>query len=381
MPCVKKACLFSLFLFFFQLSSAQDTNCHLRISLLTCSPGAELYSTFGHTALRIVDTARHSDVVFNYGTFDFSDPDFYTKFVKGKLEYFLSVENYRDFLYAYQVEQRSIWEQELNLDCNEKEQMVNAINVNMQGTNRFYKYDFLYDNCTTRIRDLIFKNISNVAINKRLIPPGITSRDLIHSYLDKGGEPWSKLGIDILLGSKLDKPVTNNEAMFLPDYLMKGVDSAVTVSDPSIVLNKKIALQAEPAYSSSGKYVPLIVLSIITAIFTTIYFTGSYTIIKIADSLLLYLTGLLGILILFMWFGTEHLLCRSNFNILWALPTNFIAAFFIWKNPVWLKRYFNIAFFVYGLLFIAWFWLPQEINISVIPVLLLLFFRYAKLAN
>jgi hypothetical protein len=320
-------------------------------------------------------------VVFNYGTFDFSDPDFYTKFVKGKLEYFLSVENYRDFLYAYQVEQRSIWEQELNLDCNEKEQMVNAINVNMQGTNRFYKYDFLYDNCTTRIRDLIFKNISNVAINKRLIPPGITSRDLIHSYLDKGGEPWSKLGIDILLGSKLDKPVTNNEAMFLPDYLMKGVDSAVTVSDPSIVLNKKIALQAEPAYSSSGKYVPLIVLSIITAIFTTIYFTGSYTIIKIADSLLLYLTGLLGILILFMWFGTEHLLCRSNFNILWALPTNFIAAFFIWKNPAWLKRYFNIAFFVYGLLFIAWFWLPQEINISVIPVLLLLFFRYAKLAN
>lgn len=384
MPLKKFICLLLAAAFCITKTFAQDDGCNLRISLLTCTPGEELYSTFGHTAIRVVDTMRHSDWVFNYGTFDFDDPDFYMKFVRGKLDYSLSVEKFSDFIYAYQLEQRSVWEQTLDISCEQRQLIWHAIEMNLQGNNRFYKYNFLLDNCTTRVRDILLTNIATLSIPKALIPAGTTSRDLIHSYLDKGGEPWSKLGIDLLLGSRIDKPVTNNQAMFLPDYLMKGVDSAVTATDPSIVGVKHIILENAAPYTQSGKYVPLIVFAVISLVFAVLYlvqFKGASNVRKIIDCLLLYLTGLLGILILFMWFGTDHTDCRNNYNLIWALPTNFVAALFIWRRPAWLRVYFYIAFFIYGLLFISWFWLPQEFNISVVPILLLLLFRYAALSN
>ncbi len=145
-----------MFLSFLHPHTAQDTRCHTRISLLTCAPGEELYSTFGHTALRVIDSVAGSDIVYNYGTFDFDDPNFYMKFIRGKLDYFLSVNQFPDFMYEYQYFQRSVWEQEINLSCSEKQQLMSALALNMQGDNRKYKYDFIYDNCTTRVRDLIF---------------------------------------------------------------------------------------------------------------------------------------------------------------------------------------------------------------------------------
>src|SRR4051812_24672160 len=143
------ALLFYLFNLFFFAAQAQDSsNCHVRISLLTCAPGQELYSTFGHTAIRITDSIRRTDIVYNYGTFEFDDPNFYMKFVRGKLDYFLSAAYYPDFMYEYQEEQRSVTEQVLNLSCTQKQQIVQALAINMQGANRMYKYDFVYDNCT-----------------------------------------------------------------------------------------------------------------------------------------------------------------------------------------------------------------------------------------
>ncbi|MGN6617683.1 MAG: Lnb N-terminal periplasmic domain-containing protein [Ilyomonas sp.] len=365
-------------------SFAQNDSCHVRISLLTCSPGEELYSTFGHTALRIIDSSRQFDIVFNYGTFDFSDPNFYTKFVKGKLEYFLSVSSYPEFLEEYIADQRSVWEQVLQLNCEQKMAIVQAIETNMIGANRFYKYDFLYDNCTTRVRDLIFKNIDSLQIHSRIIEEETTSRGLIHSYLDAGGEPWSKLGIDILLGSKLDKPVTNYEAMFLPEYLMKGVDSAYTPKNKRIVLSEREVYEANPSDTATARYVPLFIISMICFLFFIFYFMSTNWAVKFTkflDSLLLYITGLAGLLLLFMWFGTDHVVCRDNYNLLWALPTNFIAAFFVWKNPPWLRAYFYLAFAIYALLLVFWFWLPQYINFSILPLILLMLFRYGKLAS
>lgn len=376
--------LFLLFpvLFFSSQTFSQKDSCRVRISLLTCAPGQELYSTFGHSALRIIDSTRHFDLVFNYGTFDFSDPDFYTKFVRGKLEYFLSVSPYHDFLEEYIEEQRSVWEQVLQLSCEQKTKIVQAIEENMQGANRFYKYDFLYDNCTTRIRDILFKNIDSLHVHSRIVAEGTTSRDLIHSYLDAGGEPWSKLGIDLLLGSKLDKPVTNYEVMFLPEYLMQGVDSAYTTKNKRIAANGKIVFKANPPDTASARYVPLLVISLICFVLFIFYFLSWATrFTKFIDSLLLYITGLAGILLLFMWFGTDHTVCKNNYNLLWALPTNFIAAFFVWRNPPWLKAYFYLAFAVSALLLVFWFWLPQYINFSILPLILLMLFRYGKLAS
>ncbi len=362
---------------------AQDTTCHARMSLLTCAPGAELYSTFGHTALRIQDSVAGTDYIYNYGTFDFDDPDFYIKFVRGKLDYFLSVDKYPDFMYEYQYYQRSVWEQELNLTCLEKQQIITALQINLQGKNRMYKYDFIYDNCTTRVRDMIFQNLPGSAVTKPLVPEGTTARNLVHVYLDKGGEPWSKLGIDILLGARLDKPVDNQVAMFLPDYLLLGLDHAAINKTQPVVKQKRILLDMTTPIEYIGKYVPFIVFTVICGLLAALYFLpyqSAKTFTRFLDSFLLYLTGLLGLLLIFMWWGTDHRMTKDNYNLLWALPTNLVAVLFLWRRPRWLQNYFYIAFAVTALLLISWFWLPQQLNVSLVPFVFLMLYRYGSLA-
>ncbi len=366
-----------------QKIGAQDSACHMRLSLLTCAPGAELYSTFGHTALRIQDSTHNTDLVYNYGTFDFDDPDFYMKFVRGKLDYFLSVDKFPDFMYEYQQDQRSVQEQELNLNCEEQQQIITALNINMQDANRMYKYDFIYDNCTTRVRDLIFHSLPGSAVKNRLVPEGTTARNLIHTYLDRGGEPWSKLGIDILLGAGLDKPVDNNVAMFLPDYLLKGIDSADINHRQPVVKQKRTLLDAQTPIEATWNYLPLALFAFICGGLAALYLSQNQrakTISGYVDSFLLYLTGLLGLLLIFMWFGTDHRMTKDNYNLLWALPTNIVAVLFLWKRPAWLKTYFYIAFAVTALVLVGWFWLPQELNISLVPFVFLMLYRYGSLA-
>lgn len=221
--------LFFLFHFTFLIfnSSFSQDSCNLKISLLTCSPGEELYSTFGHTAIRVKDFANGSDLVFNYGTFEFS-PQFYSQFIRGKLLYILSVEEFASFIYQYQQQSRTVVEQLIQISCDQKQKLLNALLVNARPENRSYRYDFLFDNCTTRAGDMIVNHADTTPVFKNILPEEIpTFRNLIHSYLIKGGQDWSKLGIDILLGPKLDKEVTNRQAMFLPDYLLKGFDSTL----------------------------------------------------------------------------------------------------------------------------------------------------------
>ncbi len=274
-------------------------------------------------------------------------------------------------------------EQGLNLTCDEKLQIVTALDINMQGSNRYYKYDFIYDNCTTRVRDLLFHSLPGSGVNHKLIAEGTTARDLIHSYLDKGGEPWSKLGIDILLGAKLDKPVNNNVAMFLPDYLLKGIDSATINNAQPVVRRKQTLLNAATPIEYTGKYVPLIVFTIVCCLIASLYFLPYQrmkTVCRVIDSFLLYLTGLLGLLLLFMWWGTDHRMTKDNFNLLWALPTNIVAVLFLWKNPQWLRNYFYASFVLTALLLISWWWLPQELNVSLVPFVFLMLYRYGNLA-
>lgn len=378
---MRKSILFFFLITFISIHSiAQNDSCKLRISLLTCAPGEELYSTFGHTAVRITDSTSGMDLVFNYGTFDFDDPDFYTKFVRGKLEYFLSYSDLQSFLYTYQMEKRSVTEQELNISCEEKQAFFLAVQNNLKAENKFYKYDFLYDNCTSRVRDLIKKYVAGFKVNKPLIEKGTTSRDLLYEYLDKGGKPWSKLGIDVLLGKKLDEPIDNDHAMFLPDYLMKAVDS----SENNIVRTKQYVFETKTTDTGQNKYIPLIIFSVITIAIIAFskYKSNRYpTVMKVIDSFIFYLTGSIGILLLFMWFGTDHKVCQQNYNLLWALPTHFFAAFFIVKPNNFSRRYFLISAVIHALLFVAWFWLPQQFNDALIPFVFLLAYRSFKLST
>lgn len=360
-----------------------DSLCGLRISVLTCSPGQDLYSIFGHNALRITDKSKGTDIIYNWGTFDFDEPNFYLKFMRGKLMYFLSPDRVQDFIYAYEYEGRSVTEQVLNISCAEKMKIKQAVELNMIGNNRFYKYDFLFDNCTTRIRDILENNVTGINVSGNLVAPNTTFRNMLHSYLDKGSQPWSKLGIDVLLGSGIDKPVTNQQAMFLPEYLMKAVDSSL-VNKQSIIEKKGLLLKSQPYEEMAGIYKPLIVISIFSLILFTIgLLKGNWAkrFIKFTDTFLLYITGLIGILLLFMWFFTDHAACDNNYNIAWTLPTNIIVAFTVWKRPSWTKLYFKVAACITAVLLVTWFWLPQEMNIALLPFTFYMLYRYVKLIN
>jgi hypothetical protein len=356
----------------------QDS-CNIKISLLTCGPGQDLYALFGHSALRVKDNNNRFDVIFNYGTFDFNDPNFYTKFVRGKLLYFVSTENYNDFRAAYQYENRSIIEQQLSLSCEQRAGLFRALQVNLEEANRFYLYDFLFDNCSTRLRDIVARNADDTVSFKNIVgsnPPSF--RQMIHEYLVKGGQFWSRLGIDILLGSKIDRPVRNEEAMFLPDYLMKGFDSAV-VSNRPLVLSKQTVLSGNDTSSNSGKWFrPIIATVLLLIAISSLQFIRSRSAalaLKIIDRILFFILGALGLLILFMWFGTDHVVCSNNYNLLWALPTHLPMAFLINHHRKWVMNYFGVMAVWYFILFFAWAMLPQDMNSAIVPIVVLTFIR------
>jgi len=369
-------------LYIFRFALAQDS-CNLQISLLTCAPGEELYSTFGHTALRIQDSARGTDYIYNYGTFEFG-PDFYTKFIRGKLLYFLSVENFTDFVYEYQMQSRSIQEQILQLSCTEKQRLYSSLQTNALEQNRYYKYDFLFDNCTTRAGDIVVKNVDSSIVFKNILPGnGPSFRNLIHSYLNAGHEYWSKLGIDILLGVKLDRKVTNREAMFLPDYLLKGFDNAdlgnhSLVAPPQTILKMPSPLNGKPLFTPFFVFTLLLVLIVVISL---VQWNWARTTIRVFDFLFFFILGLAGFLLLFMWFGTDHKVCQNNYNLLWALPTNTVAAFFVHGRKSWVEKYFSVVLWLSIILMVAWFFLPQQMNNALIPVLLLIIYRSWRLSK
>jgi hypothetical protein len=364
-------------LFISQFSFAQADSCNLRISLLTCAPGEEIYATFGHTALRVLDQNTGADLIFNYGTFEFT-PDFNVKFIRGKLLYSLSVEEFNDFLYTYQQESRSVQEQVLQLSCAEKQKLFAALRINALEQNRYYRYDFLFDNCTTRAGDIVVQNTEAPVVFKNILPEKIpTFRDLIHSYLEAGHEHWSKLGIDILLGARLDRKVSNRQAMFLPDYLMKGFDNAATGGHPLCAPSRTILGLPSPLREKSW-FTPGLVFSLLLVLIMALAFINSAWAKKaltIFDFLFFFVLGCAGLLMLFMWFGTDHKVCRDNFNLFWALPTHIVMAFFVHSEKEWTKKYFRAVFWISILLAAAWFFLPQQMNPALIPVLLLILYR------
>lgn len=356
--------------------SAQKDSSHLRISILTCAPGDELYATFGHTAIRITDSSSHTDFVYNYGTFDFNDPDFYSKFTRGKLDYFLSVAMLPEFMYEYRVEKRDVSEQELRLTDSVKRAILTALNQNLSGDAKYYKYDFLYNNCTSRVRDILIQ-YAGLRPDQILVPNKTSFRNMLHEYLDKGAKSWSKLGIDLLLGSPIDKLVNIPESMFLPDYLMKGIDSSVH-SKGSEILQQKILLYKGMKMEEPFRNRPFYFFSVLALIVAGISFINhkaAKQLTRVIDCMLFLVTGLIGFLLLFMWFGTKHASCADNYNLLWALPTHVIAAFALWKNPGWLQKYFSFSSVLYVLILLSYFFLPQQMNTGFIPLILLLLFR------
>ncbi len=359
--------------FIFNSAKAQDSS-RLRISLLTCTPGEELYSTFGHSAFRVVDSTSLTDIVYNYGTFNFDDDGFYLKFVQGKLLYYVSAEYFKDFKDLYQSTNRGITEQVLNLTAAEKINVQQFLNNNLKEENKFYKYDFFFDNCTTRLRDILKKQHDSAFCKVAVMPVGSRFRQAIHQYLDKNNKGWSKLGIDILLGQPCDRIMTPENMQFLPDNLMKSLDSS---SNPMVLSSQNLY----PVTNESAKksfFTPFVVFSLLAIFIVLIGFSKNnfaQSFLKVFDSLFFFITGLLGIILIFMWFGTDHSMTKNNFNLLWAWPTHLIVAFFVNTKKSWVKNYLIFTALALLALLFCWYFVPQQMNQGLIPIVLLLIYR------
>ena len=367
-----------LVLTFFNFSTitfAQDSS-HIRVSLLTCTPGDEVYSTFGHSALRIVDSSSVTDIVFNYGTFNFDDPGFYTKFIRGKLLYYVSTDRFEDFKNEYETTNRGITEQVLNFNAAEKIAIEQFLYHNLKEENKFYLYDFFLDNCTTRLRDIIVQHKTNYPPLKPVIPKGTRFRQAIHEYLDKNGKDWSKLAIDLLLGAPTDAVMTTAQTQFLPDILMKALDSSNHQNE--LIISSK---QLYPFIANNNKqpfHTPLLVFSFLLISIVLLSLSANKKAIAFInnfDELLFFITGALGLLFIFMWTFSDHSMVKNNYNLIWAWPTHLIFSFFVNSKKQWVKNYFICTAIGLVIVLLSWFFLPQQMNNALIPILLILIYR------
>ncbi len=368
---------FLLLIIFSTISlSAQKLSSEAKLSVITCAPYDELYAAFGHSALRVTDPKNHIDQVYNWGTFDYRTPYFYVKFSRGKLDYMLSVYPYKGFLRSYIEEKRWVKEQILNLDSAEKQTIYEFAQNNALEENRYYRYDFFYDNCTTRIKDVLKMTLGDkLKLGKSGLPEGTTYRDMLHLYLTE--KQAVEFGIDAVLGLPADKTVTDEEATFLPDYLESVLEnSAVTTSTGTkpLVSETHYLYQPEKMETTENKGITLVVLlwillGIITGI--SVLELKKKLNFRHLDYAFFFIIGLIGLLITFLWFATDHTATVNNLNIAWAMPLHLIAIFILVRERrrKFMSMYF-LGFGIFMLIFgILTFILPQDIHNAAIPLI------------
>ena len=366
---------FSFLFFLYPFILFSNGNNNELFSIITIGPYQnELYSAFGHSGVRYQNIEQGLDIFYNYGIFDFNQPNFYTNYVKGKLTYMVGKNQYSFYERYYSNQKRYIKEQVLNLSSEEKFFLLDYLENNVKKENRFYPYNYIFNNCSTKIRDVL-----ELTIGEKLKfndpPANLSYRSLIDRYLDN--YKWADIGIDICLGTKIDDKASNYDAMFLPEYLFSSLENA-TVGDKKLVFETRINNLDQDQIISRGIISPKIVFSIFLII--SLYF--SFRQIKYRnkfiyfDSLLFFLSGMIGILILFLWFFTDHI-STNNLNILWAFPLNILASFFIIKrtDSRFLNNYMILSSFMTFLILFIWIFYPEFFNNSLIIFVLAIFLR------
>lgn len=307
----------------------------IRVSLLTCSPHDEIYSLYGHTAIRYEDKASKTDIVVNYGMFSFKKPFFVARFVLGLTDYEMGIQDFADFCCEYQYFGSQVTQQEINLTPEEKGQLLKALQDNYANA-RVYRYNYFYNNCTTKARDIILKSINGKIEYKNAIDKSVSFRDLIHGC--NANYSWASFGNDLLLGFKADMQTTREEQQFLPDNLMRDFGQAKIVSaDGSarpLVKNTEIIVKGNDyAIAGKTKITPQFVFITLLILMAAIVFAEIKTKKRLlwVDITLLLASGLAG-LILFVMLFSEHPATSTNLQILILCPLNLYWAIYIIKN-------------------------------------------------
>lgn len=351
--------------------ASQTLSDSAQISLMTVVPGEFVYSTFGHSAIRVKDPVTRFDRCYNYGTFEFEQPNFLLKFCRGKLLYNLDVESYRSFEYGNLQDRRPMQEQVFAMNQAQKQRLFDLLQENHKEENRYYKYDFFYDNCATRIRDIVQETyFHQLQFDTSDLKQGTTMRQLLQPYLND--KPWLDYGIDLVLGLPADKRATTADFMFLPDYVHHLFAKAKTGDGLALVKSERnipeVPMKKEP-FKPSPLDRPLWVMSFV-ALIGLLSMANPRT-EHVFDTIFWFVLGLAGLIIALLWFATDHSATKNNLNILWAWPTHLL---FFWRTRRTgsTENYFTLAALSAALLLIFWAWMPQEMPTPALPLVALI---------
>lgn len=352
------------------------------VSLLTCSPGEEIYAKFGHTAIRIVDEKNSLDIVFNYGIFSFETNNFYLKFIKGETDYQLGIYDTRNFLPEYAARNSMVVEQILNLTPAEKRDLFSLLMTNYQVENRTYRYNYIFDNCATRPRDKILAALHG-CVKFQSSADSKTFRQWVGTYV--GNDTWLKFGIDVVFGLEADRNATQSESMFLPEILMSEFQTA-QINTPDgksrkLVSERKILVQKTDLKDKTTywlfKPITFSILLLIVGSIITIWDTKRKYYYKPFDVALYAISGLGGLIVFYLMFFSLHPLVKANYNLLWLNPLNLILATLYFIRRLRVLQFFyqilNVIIFLAALM--AFALSAQTINIAAFPIIILLMMR------
>lgn len=378
--------IFVLILTIFLLLSAfsQNNSEDIEISVLTCSPGPELYTAFGHSAIRVRIPQANKDYVFNYGSFNFNTPNFYVKFVRGQLNYMLAVERYKSFEREYSEANRDVYAQVLNLDAEQKEKIYKYLMWKSLPENKYYLYDFFFDNCATRVRDVLSSQLGDSIIYQQR-EYDQTLRQMLNPYLEN--RAWLHFGINTMIGLPSDQKANSHLAMYLPDHLDTILSNTQIINQngkmPIVAERKHIIKSVDNDKKSSFFKKNFTPAKVLWLVFVIISAFTAFEFVKnrknfVLDFVLTVIFGIISLLVLLIWFGTEHGAAETNLNIVWALPTHiFLSFLFLKKKKSNFLKYYVLSVAIFNLLvFAVWAWFPQEFDFAAIPLILILTLRY-----
>ena len=356
-----------------------------QVALLTCSPGEAIYELFGHTAIRIQDDSHKLDFVVNYGLFDFDQPHFVYRFVRGKTDYTVGVSYTRSFIQSYAERGSSITESTLNLTVAEKQDLLNRLNENLQPENRVYRYNFIYNNCATKVRDIF-----DMSIKRKLSYPthvdSYSFREAIMLYTETA--PWSQLGFDLCLGAGADRTATQREMLFLPEILGETYASAMLTDS---IGTQPLCLQTSqiiPATQEKGTawFSPTLCayLLLLMVLYASFFLNKHKIWLKRMDVVLFTINGIGGCIILFLILYSQHPFTGQNYNILWMNPLTLfplITCIFPFMKKINGLFYLGATVMFLGFVIVMPI-LPQVFNLAVLPwVLTLLLRSYLRLSD
>ena len=343
------------------------------ISVLTIYSGDPVYSAWGHSALRVTDPDSRIDAVFSYGTFDTTRPYFLPRFAYGDMLYQLSIEPMTRLMRAADIQQRDVVEQILNLSPEAKADLWEMLKLNLLDENRSYQYDFILDNCSTRIVDLL-EATGSIELGDDTYASSY--REMVDQYVH--ARSWLDLGIDLVFGSRMDDVPDLRTRTFLPVFLLEILDEAKGADGMPLVAQKRTLAEYGLPRSQDGlpMTIPIFwVLSLVTILFTAKGLRDKSLVGPTRfDRWMFGFVGATGLFLMGMWFFTQHWVTAANWNIAWLLPSHLVAAV-VWKRWAGLGSYLRYTSYLTFAVLLLQLFLVQPIPPALIPVALVIAFR------